>query len=132
MSHRARKTSSLLAATVAVLVPIVGCSDASEDQEVIEGPQTSVSDDSNEVIAPVIVDSADPVTLQVGQSIDVTTADVTKVRSSDNSLLEVSQPTDDGSAKFNAGATAKATGEATLTVYDNETVLYEVDVTIEQ
>ena len=122
---------ALLAVAVVALVPFAGCSDGAEEQDVIEGPETSVADDGNQVVAPVIVDSDDPVTIQVGRVIDVTTDDVTRVDTSDDSVLEVTQPTDDGSAQFNAGATAKAAGNATLTVYDNDTVLYAVEVTVD-
>lgn len=121
----------MLAIAAVALVPLAACSSGTEDQDVIEGPETSVAEDGNEVIAPVIVDSADPVTIQVGRAIDVTTDDVTRVETSDDSVLEVTQPSDDGSAQFNAGATAKAAGNATLTVYDNDKVLYEVEVTVE-
>jgi hypothetical protein len=124
-------SKSILAVALISLVPFVGCSDGTEEQDVIEGPETSVADDGNQVVAPVIVDTDDPVTIEVGRAIDVTTDGVTRVDTSDDSVLEVSQPTDDGSAQFNAGATAKAAGTATLTVYDNDKVLYTVEVTVE-
>lgn len=120
-----------VAFVAAVIVPFAGCSDGAEEQEVIEGPETSLADDGNAVVAPVIIDSDEPVTIQVGRAIDVTTDDVTRVDTSDDSVLEVTQPSDDGSAQFNAGATAKAAGNATLTVYNNDEVLYEVEVTVE-
>lgn len=122
---------SILAVALISVVPFAGCSDGADEQEVIEGPETSVADDGNQVVAPVIVDTDDPVTIQVGRAIDVTTDDVTRVDTSDDSVLEVTQPTDDGSAQFNAGATAKAAGTATLTVWDNDKVLYAVEVTVE-
>jgi hypothetical protein len=122
---------SILAVAVVSLVLVAGCSDGADEQDVIDGPETSVADDGNQVVAPVIVDSEDPVTIEVGRAIDVTTDGVTRVDTSDDSVLEVTQPTDDGSAQFNAGATAKAAGTATLTVYDNDKVLYAVEVTVE-
>lgn len=107
------------------------CSDGSEDQAVIEGPETTTTEAGTQLEAPVIVDSADPVSLKVGQVIDITTDGVTEVKTSDPSVLEVSQPEDDGSAQFNAGATARSEGEATLSVHQNETLLYEVAVTVD-
>ena len=109
---------------------IAGCSNAEEQQEVIEGPEVTQPDDAAGVVAPLIVDSGDPVTLEVGRSIDVVTDDVTRVESSDTAVLTVSQPSDDGSASFNAGATAVAAGSATLSVYTGDSLAYEVAVTV--
>ncbi len=126
---------------LALLVPMTGCSDSTEDQAVIEGPETTDSgttgsdatspQDGEEVVAPVIVEDDQPVTIETGRMIDVTSDGVTEVATSDDSVLEVTQPRDDGSAQFNAGATAKAPGVATLSVYAGDELLYEVEVTVE-
>ncbi len=140
--NRQMRFPALVAAailTVSVLATAAGCSDGAEEQDVIEGPETTSTtstssggdqDDGSQLVAPVIVDSAEPVSLPVGGYIDVVSEGVESVRSSDEAVLEVSQPNDDGSATFNAGAEAVATGEATLTVNGADGVLYEVAVTV--
>ncbi len=130
--HKLRFSIGVAAVVVGstLVAPLSGCSDSSEEQNVVEGPQTTVHDQQNTVEAPIIVDGPGPVSMKVGQAIDVTTENVTMVKASDNSVLEVSQPTSDGSATFNAGAVAKASGDATLTAYENEKKLYEVEVTV--
>ncbi|MFV0317191.1 MAG: hypothetical protein ACK5O2_09565 [Microthrixaceae bacterium] len=137
MNVRIRTFSAAAAVSLLTITGLSACSDGAEEQDVIEGPETSttVSTDvpgsDRSVVAPVIVDSSDPVSIEVGRVIDITTDGVTEVESSDSAVLEVSQPSDDGSAKFNAGATAKAPGNATITVKGDSGVLYEVEVTVE-
>ncbi len=128
-----RSITSATLVSLALLVPLTGCSDSTEDQAVIDGPETTDAGTTGdeEVVAPVIVEDEKPVRVQAGRSIDVTTEGVTEVATSDEAVLEVTQPRDDGSAQFNAGATAKAPGSATLSVYAGDELLYEVEVTVE-
>ena len=85
---------------------------------------------SSSALPPVIVDTADDVTLTVGEFIDITTLEADKATSSDPSVLGATDAYSDGSAEFNAGAEAKGVGTAVLSVYDGDSILYEVNVTV--
>jgi hypothetical protein len=85
---------------------------------------------SSSALPPVIVDTADDATLTVGEFIDVVTPEADRATSSDPSVLEATDAYSDGSAEFNAGAEAKAPGTAILNVYDGDSLLYEVNVTV--
>ena len=100
----------------------------SSDSE--SGDAGSGDSDSTSALPPVIVDTADDVTLTVGEFIDIVTLEADKATSSDPSVLEATDAYSDGSAEFNAGAEAKAPGTAILSVYDGDSLLYEVNVTV--
>ncbi len=85
---------------------------------------------SSSALPPVIVDRADDATLTVGEFIDVVTPEADRATSSDPSVLEAADAYSDGYAEFNAGAEAKAPGTAILSVYDGDSLLYEVNVTV--
>lgn len=67
----------------------------------------------------------------MGDFLDVTTPNVTKVTTDNAKVLKVSQPHSDGSAEFNGGAQVIGKGTATLSVYGGITngVIYTVNVT---
>ena len=134
MQMKSRRSLAVAATASAALMGlgVSGCSDGAEDQAVVEGPETTTTEAGQQLEAPVIVDSADPLTVEVGQVLDVVTDGVTEVETSDAAVLEVTQPNDDGPAQFNAGATAESVGQATLKVRSNAEVLYEVPVTVEK
>lgn len=70
------------------------------------------------VLPPIeITQARKNVEVTVGDTLNVTTADVTKVTTDNAEVLTVSQPRDDGSAQFNAGAEVVSAGTAELTVY---------------
>lgn len=93
------------------------------------GDDSTATDDANlEVLPPIIVDGPETLTLKVGNTIDITTEGVTEVSTDNPQVLEVTQPSDDGSAQFNAGAVVVDAGEAKLTVSDESGELYVVDV----
>jgi hypothetical protein len=146
------RTRSLAAVAAAALLPalpaVQGCSDAEDDAQGIatddEGADATTTEapdaetdpgaggDGAGVEAPIMIDGPDAVSATVGSALDVITDDVTEVRTDNPEVLEVSQPSDDGSAQFNAGATVVGAGEATLSVYgEGGEKLYEVSVTAE-
>lgn len=88
----------------------------------------TTDDPSAEVLPPVMVDGPESLNLKVGNTINITTEGVTEVSTDNPSVLEVSQPSDDGSAQFNAGAVVLDAGEAKLTVFGESGELYVVDV----
>ena len=103
-------------------------SDTSEDADTDPG----AGGDSAGVVAPIIIDGPESVTVEVGWALDVITPNVTEVRTDNPEVLEVSQPSDDGSAQFNAGASVVGSGQATLSVYgEGGEKLYDVSVTAE-
>ncbi len=68
--------------------------------------------------------------MDVGSTLVVNTEGVTRVSTDNPAVLDISQPRDDGSAQFNAGATVVGTGSATLDVYgQGDAKLYDVKVT---
>lgn len=84
------------------------------------------------VEAPIIVNGADDVSVVVGAALDVVTPNVTKVQTDDADVLKVSRPNAEGDAEFNGGATVVGPGTATLSVFDGDQLLYEVEVTAEK
>lgn len=109
---------------LALTLLLVGAACAA-DEELEHGPDTAA------LVAPVIITGPDPIDVEVGAIIDVVTDGVERVSSSDESVLVVTQPSDDGSAEYHAGATALAEGDAVLSVHGvGDELLYEVDVTV--
>ena len=56
------------------------------------------------MLPPIEVDGAAKEEVSVGQTLNVITKNVTSVSTDNAEVLKVSQPSDDGSAQFNAGA----------------------------
>lgn len=118
-----RRPLSVLFATLLAGVLVLAGACSSDDD-------SGSDSDSSSALPPVIVDTADDVTLTVGEFIDVVTLEADRATSSDPSVLEATDAYSDGSAEFNAGAEAKAPGTAILSVYDGDSLLYEVNVTV--
>lgn len=147
---RPRSASFLLVGLLMLSAPALGgCSDdaaedgqgiatADQDQDDSSGggedsapdPDTDpgAGGDGAGVVAPIMIDGADTVQVAVGNALDVITPNVTRAETDNPSVLEVSQPSSGGSAEFNAGATVVGEGEATLSVYEGDTKLYDVTV----
>jgi len=123
------KTSATVAATVLFLM--AGACSSDSDDAATSTTSTTVATGSAAVLPPTIVDGAEDVTVDIGHFVVVSTADATRVETSDTAVLEVSQAYSDGSAEFNAGAEALEAGSAVLTVYNGDEALYEVNVTVE-
>lgn len=83
------------------------------------------------MLPPIFITKADDIQVKVGDTLVVTTPNVTKVATDNPSVLEVSQPHSDGSAEFNGGAKVVGAGTANLMVYGGITndVIYTVKVT---
>jgi hypothetical protein len=143
-----RHLTRCVAAALLFVPLLAGCSDAEDDAEGIateadgSGSATSGAPDQDTdagdggdsagVEAPIMIEGPESVSVTVGDALDVITEDVTEVRTDDPDVLEVSQPSDDGSAQFNAGASVVGAGEATLSVYgEGGEKLYDVSVTAE-
>lgn len=120
---RTARTGTVLG--LVAVVGLLGCSDDSSTTTTEESTGTT-----QQVVAPIIVDGAEELTVEVGATLDIVTDGVTGVTSSDEAVLEPSQPSTDGSAVFNAGATALAPGDASLTVSGESGVLYTVEVEV--
>jgi hypothetical protein len=85
---------------------------------------------STQVLPPVMIDGTKTsVDAKVGDTLDVTTKDTTKVSTDNATVLKVSQPNTEGSAEFNAGAEVLAAGTAKLVVSGSSGELYTVTVT---
>lgn len=126
--------SILFAALIAGLLTLAGACSSDDDSGSDSDSSTTTEADSDSgsssALPPVTVDTAEDVTLTVGEFIDVVTLEADKATSSDPSVLEATDAYSDGSAEFNAGAEAKAPGTAILSVYDGDSLLYEVNVTV--
>lgn len=132
----------LLASAATATLLVAGCSDDADENDIVDTPTTAGQSDSateqgatqegsNSVEAPIIIDGADSISTTVGMALDVVTPNVSRAETDDDSVLDVSQPNSDGSAEFNAGATVVGAGEATLSVYQDDELLYEVQVSAE-
>jgi len=77
------------------------------------------------------VTRAEEISAKIGNFLNVTTPNVTKVTTDNPAVLKVSQPRTEGSAEFNGGAAVIAEGKAVLTVYGGATnsEMYSVTVT---
>lgn len=84
------------------------------------------------MLPPEMIDAQSRrVIVRRGANLNVITEGVIRVTSSDPAVLRVSQPYTDGSARFNAGGRAVASGEATLCVFgSDDQELYRVDVIV--
>ena len=91
--------------------------------------ETSGSESTSE-LPPIMVDTAQDVDMGVGEFINIVTEGADRATSSDPSVLEATDAYSDGSAEFNAGAEALAVGTAVLGVYEGDSLLYEVNVTV--
>lgn len=118
-------------ATAALALLVGSCSSDSDDADEETTTTTTSRDEGSTVVAPVIVDAADDVTVEVGEVVVVSNPNATEVTTDDAGVLEVSQAYSDGSAEFNAGAEAVAAGSATLSVFEGDQLLYEVNVTVQ-
>lgn len=117
-----RKQSSLLIGAVAV-VALAGCSTStsapseSPATPAATSPSAPASPTTTDVLPPIVVDgSSEGINATVGDVLDITVPNVTKVSTDNSQILEVTQPRDDGSATFNASATVLSAGTATLTI----------------
>ncbi len=81
------------------------------------------------MLPPIEVDGAAKEEVSVGQTLNVITKNVTSVSTDNAEVLKVSQPSDDGSAQFNAGAEVIGAGNAVLTVSVKGGSDYKVEVT---
>lgn len=80
------------------------------------------------VLPPIPIDGPGTEKVKVGDTLNVVTSDVTEVSTDNGAVLQVSQPSDDGSAQFNAGAEVVGAGKATLTVTTADGESYKVKV----
>lgn len=104
----------------------------SQSQSVSPTPTTSASptgEITNPVLPPIEIDGAAKESVSVGQTLNVITKNVNKVSTDNTAVLRVSQPSDDGSAQFNAGAEVIGAGSAVLTVTVKGGDNYQVQVT---
>lgn len=112
---------------VAVSVALVGCSSSTSTSP---SASSSASESIGTVLPPIPISKGGAVTAKVGDNLNVITPGVTKVETDKPTVLEVSQPYNDGSAQFNGGAKVIAAGDASLTVHgENGITLYTVNVT---
>lgn len=81
------------------------------------------------VLPPIEIDGQKSQEVTVGDFLNVTSKDVTKVSTDNAEVLKVSQPRDDGGAQFNAGAEVVAAGTATFVVSGKDGELYSVKIT---
>ena len=148
-----RRTLSVAGVALVAGVMVVGCSTStSSPQQAPSSPSessspaepssqspttspspTSTSSPSGEITNPVLppieVDGAAKEEVSVGQTLNVITKNVTSVSTNNAEVLKVSQPSDDGSAQFNAGAEVIGAGNAVLTVSVKGGSDYKVEVT---
>ena len=124
---RRKQALSAAAATAAiVLVMVPGCSSSDSGGQSTTSPDPEITS----VLPPIEVNGPNPIAAKVGDNLNVTTEGVTGVTTDNDGVLKVSQPSDDGSATFNAGAEVVGAGTATLQVLgDNDQPLYQVVVT---
>lgn len=80
---------------------------------------------------PIEITKGGTVTVSVGDTLNVKTAEATRVTTDNAAVLEVSQPRTEGQAQMNGGALVLAPGKAKLTVFGGkpEAELYTVEVT---
>lgn len=133
------KSGSVAAVALFALVATSACSSSSTTPS--SSPSTSTSSasaspsksasGSSSVLPPIFITKAEDITVKVGDFLDVTTPNVTKVTTDNAKVLKVSQPHSDGSAEFNGGAEVIGAGKAVLSVYGGITngVIYTVNVT---
>lgn len=120
---------------VAAAMVLAGCSSGGDAD-----PSATPSDTSSPSIVggdpgtwtPVTIDSDKPESVVVGQALNVTNEGVTKVSTSDEAVLAVSQPRTEssGGATFVPGAKAVGVGTATLSVFRGDSKLYDTVVTV--
>lgn len=82
------------------------------------------------MLPPIMISKADSVTAKVGETLVVSTPNVT-ISTNNPKVLELSQAHSDGSASFNPGAKVISAGQADLVVTGGvtNTALYTVKVT---
>lgn len=95
-------------------------------------PSESGSPIGGNVLPPIEIDGQKSETVKVGDNLNVITDGVTRVKTNNAEVLEISQPSDDGSAQFNAGAKVVGAGTAKLVVFGADGKLYTVTVTATQ
>lgn len=114
---------TVVAATAALTLAGCASEDGSTDDPSASAAQTA------ETLPPIEIDGPSPVEAKVGDFLNVTTAGVVSVGTDNAEVLEVSQPRDEGSAQFNAGAEVVGPGTAVLTVRGENEDLYQVQIT---
>jgi len=83
------------------------------------------------VLPPIFISQAEDITVKVGDTLYVTTPNVSKVTTGDPRILKVTQARNDGSASYAPGAAVVGAGTTTFSVYGGITnsVMYVVNVT---
>lgn len=112
---------------VVASVALAGCASSSSTSP---SASSTPSESIGTVLPPIPISKGGAVTAKVGDNLNVITPGVTKVETDTPTVLEVSQPYNDGSAQFNGGAKVIAAGNADLIVRgENNITLYTVNVT---
>ncbi len=127
-----RKThAALTIAGLSVMLAVAGCSSSasSPSSPTSSSPSPTVSGTSS-VLPPIPITKSENITAKVGDYLNVTTPNVTRVSTNNAKVLDVSQPHSDGSAQFNGGAKVVGPGKATLSVYGGITNLEMYSVTV--
>lgn len=141
VNNRRMKTLRPLIALAAIGLFAAGCSSSSTSPSApSESPMASESASPSEsgspiggnVLPPIEIDGQKSETVKVGDNLNVITDGVTRVKTNNAEVLEISQPSDDGSAQFNAGAKVVGAGTAKLVVFGADGKLYTVTVTATQ
>lgn len=125
-----RSATAIVVLSGCLAIGVAGCSSSSSGSGSSASPTTSGSSSAG-VLPPIPITKGGDITAKVGDTLNVTTPNVTKVATNNPTVLDVSQPHSDGSATFNGGAKVVGAGKATLTVYGGITNLemYSVNVT---
>jgi len=121
---------------VAFAAAVAGCSGSSTGAASSSPAATSATPLSSPtggstVLPPIFISKAEDITVKVGDTLYVTTPNVSKVTTGDRRILDVSQAHSDGSATYAPGAKVIGPGATTFSVYGGITnsVMYVVNVT---
>ncbi|MGV1037385.1 MAG: hypothetical protein ACOYD0_10235 [Candidatus Nanopelagicales bacterium] len=127
----ANRTLVLATSAAAAVVLLTACSSNSSSSSSASPTNSASASEStgNSVPAPIEVTGAGDLTVKVGNTLNVTTADATTIATNNTSVLRVSAPRSEGGASFNGGAVVVGQGTAKLTVSGDSGVLYVVNVT---
>ena len=139
------RAPAVIAFGFAAALAVAGCSTSVSHPDVTDSPEPTPTASASPsesptaspspsgmitdpVLPPIMIDGPETVLASVGTDLNVTTKDVTEVTTDNDTVLKVSQPRDDGSAQFNAGAKVIGAGDATLTVKTSDGKSYDVEV----
>lgn len=134
-SASVRNAAALTAVGIMGVALLAGCSSSSDSAESSAASASAAGPGNTSMLPPVIVtEDQTSASCKVGDALDIIVPEdaitTTTIASSDEAIVSVTQPEEDGGAFFNAGGECLAPGSATLTLTAPDGTTRDLAITV--